>query len=223
MTSTELGASPAVLLLPLGSTEQHGPHLPLDTDVRIAVAVARAAAQRLSNVARAVVAPALAYGSSGEHRGFPGTLSIGAEALELVLVELARSAGPEFRHLLLVNGHGGNVEAVGRAVARLHAEGRPVSSWSPHLRGSDAHAGRTETALLLALAPEVVRMDLAVAGDCRPLQEVWPSLRSGGVMAVSSNGVLGDPTGALPDEGAALFAELVKQLETTVLAAMKRQ
>jgi creatinine amidohydrolase len=221
LTSTELADAPAVLLLPLGAMEQHGPHLPLDTDMRIATAVARAAAARLRPVLPVVVAPALAYGSSGEHAGFAGTLSIGNEALELVLVELGRSAGPEFRHVLLVNGHGGNHQPVSRAVTRLRRERRSVSSWSPRLAGSDAHAGYTETSLLLALAPELVHMDRAVVGDARPLQELMPLLRHGGVAAVSANGVLGDPTGADPAAGAQLFEELVEQLQAAVLTAVQ--
>ena len=104
-----------VLLVPLGSTEQHGPHLPLDTDTRIAQAIANGAAGQLE----AVVAPALAYGASGEHAGFDGTLSIGTEALRLVLIELVRSAALTFGRIVLVNGHGGNHEATTHAVEQL--------------------------------------------------------------------------------------------------------
>ena len=82
-------ASASTLVVPLGSTEQHGPHLPLSTDTDVAVALA----VRLANVrSHMIVAPALPYGSSGEHAGFAGTLSIGQEALELVVIELVRSA-----------------------------------------------------------------------------------------------------------------------------------
>ena len=79
----------AVLAVPVGSTEQHGPHLPLSTDTDIAVALVERLAARRHDV---VAAPAVAYGSSGEHAGFAGTLSIGREATELLLVELGRSA-----------------------------------------------------------------------------------------------------------------------------------
>src|SRR5512144_965995 len=97
----------AVLLVPLGSLEQHGPHLPLDTDTRIAVAVARDAAIRLPGT---VVAPALVYGASGEHEAFPGTVSVGTAALAHGLVELARSATRAFARGVVVNGHGGNLD-----------------------------------------------------------------------------------------------------------------
>ena len=78
----ELAGSDAILLVPLGATEQHGPHLPLGTDTEIAVAVATAAAAGSEGL---IVAPVAPYGSSGEHDGFAGTLSVGAEATELLL------------------------------------------------------------------------------------------------------------------------------------------
>ncbi|MCO8128953.1 mycofactocin biosynthesis peptidyl-dipeptidase MftE [Acidimicrobiia bacterium EGI L10123] len=206
-------AAPLVLLVPVGSCEQHGPHLPLDTDTRVAVAVAERVAARRAEV---VVAPAVAYGSSGEHQGFAGTLSIGTAALRTVLIELGRSAFPAagagaFASLVFVNGHGGNHEALGEAVDVLVGEGRPVTAWWPSIPGGDAHAGRTETSLLLAIAGDVVGPDRPV-GETRPLGELLGSLRSGGVAAVAPNGVLGDATGASPEEGEALLAALVDDL-----------
>lgn len=202
-----------VLLVPLGSTEQHGPHLPLDTDTRIAVAVAECAAAGRPSVA---VAPALPYGASGEHQGFAGTLSIGQAALELVVVELVRSIGPEVAGLVLVNGHGGNGEALTRARATLAAEGRPVELWSPRLEGSDTHAGRAETSMLLALCPEVVDLDRAEPGVTSPLAEILPALRTGGLRSVTPNGVLGDPTGASAEEGRELLDQCVADLAALV-------
>lgn len=200
--------SGSVLLLPLGSTEQHGPHLPMDTDARIAEAVARGAADETG----ATMAPVLPYGASGEHQGFAGTLSIGTEALHLVLVELARSASHTFDQIIFVNGHGGNIDGVTKAVTQLRAEGHDVVSWSPSLPGGDAHAGRTETSLMLAIAPETVKLDAAEPGSTAPLRDVIGDLRSGGVAAVSPNGILGDPTGATAAEGEQLLATLVTQL-----------
>ena len=210
----------AVLAVPLGSTEQHGPHLPLDTDTRIAVAVAVGLAARYPEV---VVAPALPYGSSGEHAGFAGTVSIGQEALELVAVELVRSLGPEFAAVALVSGHGGNAEPLRRAERRLRGEGRRVVAWLPRLEGADAHAGRAETSLLLALAPEAVRLPLAAAGDPRPVAELMEPLRRGGVRSVSPNGVLGDPAGASAEEGRALLAALVDDLDARVASLVARR
>jgi len=201
-------AGSAVLLVPVGSTEQHGPHLPLSTDTDIAVAIASTAATRLP---AAVVAPPLPYGSSGEHQGFPGTLSIGAEATRVALVELGRSAGESFGTVVLVSAHGGNAGPVSAAVALLRAEGRDVRAWGPSWEG-DAHAGRTETSLMLVIAPERVRLGEAVAGDTRPLADLLPDLRAGGVRRVSPNGVLGDPGEASPREGRELLESAVAQL-----------
>ena len=197
-----------VLLLPLGSTEQHGPHLPVTTDTDIAVAVATGAAGRNPHL---VVAPPMAYGSSGEHQGFAGTLSLGQEAMELVLLELVRSASTHFAHVVVVSAHGGNAGPLSRAMARLRDEGRPVAAWSPPWHG-DLHAGRTETSLMVAIAPDRVRLDRAEAGDLRPLALLLPLLREHGVRSVSANGVLGDPSGATADEGRRLLRDAVYDL-----------
>lgn len=202
----------AVLVVPLGATEQHGPHLPVTTDADLAVAVADAAA---AHDPLLVVAPVVAYGSSGEHDGFAGTLSIGREATELLLVELGRSATATFTHVVLACTHGGNAVPLQRALDRLADEGRPVTGWWPRW-GGDLHAGRTETSLMLALAPDRVREAARAPGDTRPLDEILPLLESGGVRSVSPNGVLGDPTGASPDEGRALLRDAAADLARTV-------
>ena len=219
LTSPEVAAGGArVLLIPVGSLEQHGPHLPLDTDTRIAVALARALADRRAD---AVVAPAIAIGSSGEHEGFAGTLSIGTDALAMVLVEVVRS-NRDLAHVVFVNGHGGNLEALQRATTQLGAEGHSVMAFSPSVRGGDAHAGGTETSLLLHLAPSAVRFELAEAGATEPLADLLPTLRSGGVRAVAENGVLGDPTTASAAEGAELFGLLVDDLAARVADLVDR-
>lgn len=203
-----------LLAVPLGSCEQHGPHLPLDSDARIATAIAERWAARRDDV---TVAPSLAYGASGEHAGFAGTLSIGLDALERVLIELARSAD-HFRGVVFVNGHGGNAAAIGRAITRLSREQRKVMAWSPTVEGGDAHAGRTETSLLLALAPKLVRSERAAPGVTTPVTELWLAISQGGVAAVSPSGVLGDPTGASAREGEQLLATLVDDLDRSVRA-----
>ena len=198
----------ATILIPLGSTEQHGPHLPLDTDTCIARAVAHGAAAATG----AVVAPTLPYGASGEHAAFAGTLSIGTDALRTVIVELTRSAAETFERIVFVNGHGGNHGAVTGAVKQMQAEGHSVTSWSPSIPGGDAHAGRTETSLMLAIAPDSVRREAAVPGNTAPLAEIIDDLRAGGVAAASPNGVLGDPAGASAEEGQQLLVQLVTNL-----------
>jgi mycofactocin system creatininase family protein len=197
-----------ILLVPLGSTEQHGPHLPVTTDTDIATAVAVGAAARDGGL---VVAPALPYGSSGEHQGFAGTVSIGQEATELALVELGRSASIAFGHVIVVSAHGGNAAPVARATERLAGEGRSVTAWTPKWEG-DLHAGRTETSLMLAIAPTRVRLEDAEAGDTRPLAELYPLVRRDGVLAVTPNGVLGDPAGAGAEEGRRLLESAIADL-----------
>ncbi len=203
----------SILAVPLGSLEQHGPHLPLDTDTRIAVAVASGLAARRRGVA---VAPAVAYGASGEHAGFPGTLLVGHEVLGRLLVELVRSARRSFAGVVLVSAHGGNEDALAAASRRCAADGDDVLVWRAVTPGGDAHAGRTETSLMLALDPAAVRSELAAPGCTEPLGTVLPRLRAEGVRPVSSNGVLGDPAGASAEEGVALLGGLVTDLVAAV-------
>ena len=200
------------LAVPLGSTEQHGPHLPLSTDADVAVALCGALAAARADV---IVAPAIRYGASGEHAGFAGTLSIGQEALELLLVELGRSASETFSRMLLVNAHGGNAQPVRRATALLRSESRDVLAWMPRWNG-DAHAGFVETSLQLELDRSRVRMDLAEVGATAPIDELMPSLRAGGVRSVSPNGVLGDPAGASAEHGRTILGTLVRDLIAAV-------
>lgn len=205
-----------LVLIPVGSTEQHGPHLPLDTDTRVAVAVARGAAARHGG--GAVVAPPVAYGSSGEHHGFAGTASIGTTVLTTLLVELVRSITLWAPRTVLVNGHGGNFAALTDAVRTLRADGHDTAWITCGVPGGDAHAGRTETSLLLHLAPELVRVDAAAPGATEPLRELLPRLSAAGVRALSPNGVLGDPTGASAGEGERILADLVDAVAAAITA-----
>jgi mycofactocin system creatininase family protein len=205
----------ALLVVPLGSTEQHGHHLPLGTDTAVACAVAEAAADALAG---ALLAPALAYGASGEHEDFPGTVSLGTEAFTGMLVEYGRSAGRWAGRVLLVNGHGGNLEALRAAGTVLRSEGRDVAWFPCGVPGGDAHAGRTETSLMLHVEPEGVLGERALPGDATPIGRLLPRLRAEGVRAVSPTGVLGDPTGATADEGAALLAGLAQRLVAAAAA-----
>jgi mycofactocin precursor peptide peptidase len=212
-TQVEATGGQSILALPLGSLEQHGPHLPLDTDTRIARAVAAGLARRRRDVA---VAPGLPFGASGEHAGFPGTLVVGHAVLADLLSELVRSARGDFVGVVVVSAHGGNREALELLHARSAAEGDDVLVWSPAVRGGDAHAGFSETSLLLAIDPGAVRLELAEAGCTEPLESLLPRLRAEGVRPVSSNGVLGDPAGASADEGRMLLRALVADLTAAV-------
>src|SRR3546814_16749299 len=129
-TTTQAARAPLVLV-PVGSIEQHGPHLPLDTDTTIAVAVAEAVAATLAgHLPGTWVAPALSYGSSGEHQSFAGTCSIGTPTLRLVLVELVRPMRTWAHRVLFVNAHGGHLEATRSAVPQNRHQAHPVT-WVP--------------------------------------------------------------------------------------------
>jgi mycofactocin system creatininase family protein len=191
-----------LLVVPIGSLEQHGPHLPLSTDTDIALALAE---QFVQGDPQATLAPTISYGASGEHADFPGTVSIGQSALEHLLVELGRSASSTFDRIVFVSTHGGNAAPVARATRQLISEGRSVIAWSPRWDG-DAHAGRVETSIMLALDPARVDRSRAAAGNVTPLPELMPELVGNGVRAVSPNGVLGDPLTSSVEEGRRLLA-----------------
>jgi mycofactocin system creatininase family protein len=224
----QVAAGPRQLLVvPVGSLEQHGPHLPMDTDTRIAAAVAARACAGRAGVG---LAPPIAIGASGEHADFPGTLSIGSVALSTLLVELGRNASRHWPAMLLVNGHGGNGQAIRDALMLLGAEGRRCSVWHAGVRpgalpgvDQDAHAGRVETSIMLALAPGDVRLPEAAPGDTRPLAEILPDLRAHGVRRVSANGVLGDPSGASAAEGERLLGLLVADLAQSLDTLLEEQ
>ena len=198
-----------LLAVPLGACEQHGPHLPLDTDSTVAVALCEALAGRRGDV---LVAPLLGVGASGEHAGFAGTLSVGTGVLAALLTELVRSSRGWSRGTMLVSGHAGNIDALAAAAAVADYEGDAVCTFVPSIRGGDAHAGRTETSLLLALDPGVVRHNEVVVGATEPLATLLGVLRRDGVGAVTSNGVLGDPRQASADEGRRVLGLLCDDL-----------
>lgn len=214
-TWPQVDSSPRrILLLPLGSTEQHGPHLPLNTDTLIATMLAEYVH---SHIPLSGLAPPMPYGASGEHKDFPGTLSIGTEALTAFLVEFVRHASATWTHVLVINGHGGNARALRQAAEKMRAESRSLTVQHAASGGprADAHAGYRETSLMLHLAPDSVRMDRLASGNTAPLAELSERLRTGGVRAVSENGILGDPTGANAAEGGRTFATMTEAAMVT--------
>ena len=205
------GTAPApIVLIPVGSTEQHGPHLPTATDTIIAEELAGRAVHHTDGL---MVGPTIAISASGEHHGFAGTLSIGVEAMVAVVVELVRSADWA-AGVVLVNGHGGNHDAMTRAIETLTAERRPAMAWSPSWPQrrdggpADLHAGRIETSMMLAIDPGLVRLERAVAGPDASMDE----LREHGVRRVSPTGLMGDPDGASGGEGDRFIAAFVDDL-----------
>ena len=223
------------MLVPLGALEQHGPHLPLDTDRRIAEAVASRVAERAG---RCVVAPCQAVGASSHHLTFPGTASLTSGTLSEVVVETTRTLlGHGFRSAYLVTGHAGNVGAMADAVASLPSDERrrvvafddwPAQRDAVHRIAEEycgldretvgTHAGHFETSILLAIAPETVDMTAAVPGHIGPATEASAILRSQGMAALSPVGIIGDPRGADADAGERYLDALVDQVVAGIAA-----
>lgn len=198
----EVRSSRPVLVVPVGSWEQHGPHLPFDTDTRIALELCH----RLTHARlHTYLSPPLTITASGEHSGFSGTLSIGTETTTSMLIEIVRSA-TWCRGVIFVNGHGGNSQAIQDAKTVLDHDQQNVLFWSPSgVSDTDTHAGHAETSVMLALSPFDVDMTLAEVGNVQPLAQIIDAMRTGGIRAVSANGVLGDPTRANTVDGFALL------------------
>jgi creatinine amidohydrolase len=166
-------APDTVVLLPVGATEQHGPHLPVGTDRFAVEHIAREAARGIADRLPIVVAPTLPFGSSHHHLAFGGTLSLGTETYYRVISDLVDSLLTDgFRRVFVLNGHGGNHELIQLAVRDLAlaraADLAAASYWTvawddlvrleTHRYGRfPGHAGTFETSLVLALRPELVR------------------------------------------------------------------
>ena len=216
-TSAEIADSRPLLLLPLGAWEQHGPHLPLDTDTiiitRVIADVLRHEDLRIVNV---MSAPALSITASDEHHGFPGTLSTGTQALKDSVVAICRSASWA-RGVCIVNGHGGNTDALASITSALLHENITHSVWSlPSYSGGDMHAGHTETSLLLYIAPQEVRSNVIARGASHQAGLV-DAMRQGGVQAVSKNGIIGDASTATASHGKAVLDLYTNSLRAHIL------
>ena len=207
-----------IVLLALGSWEQHGAHLPFDTDTVIIEAVVDAAIRTVDPENTSFsVAPTIGITASDEHDGFAGTLSIGTQALADALVSIARSASWA-RGICIVNGHGGNTDALKLIHSALDYEKIRHAIWSlPYYEGADMHAGHTETSLMLHLAPGTVRMDRAEVGAIGDPNELIDQMRAGGIQAVAPNGVIGDPTNATATHGATMLSFYADHLTKLLL------
>ncbi len=217
------------VILPLGATEQHGPHLPLGTDTIRAAALADRLAERLPD---SLVAPALPFGCSDEHSGFPGLLGLDAETLARVILDLARRlAGWGARRLVLLSAHGGNGEALDIALALLRKELPDIGVWAndnletiaPALlevarrdgisaNAVGLHAGEGETSEMLHLRPELVSMHRCMPGFTGDMEDVLDRLRASGLKPVTASGVLGDPTHATAGRGSRYLNALADDL-----------
>jgi creatinine amidohydrolase len=230
-----------VVILPIGAVEQHGPHLPTLTDTLIVTHLLDAALERLPVDVHAWALPALNYGKSNEHIGFPGTISLSNATLNAVLHDIAASvAAAGFRRLALVNGHGGNVAVLEAAARDIRAATglfcfciqpsflvEPPFPISDQERRLGFHAGEVETSLILAIAPDLVHMDRALAYYADFPDTGTPLFFFGPTMAAwlsrdwSENGVFGDATLGTAGKGVALIEATADRL-AALLTAISR-
>lgn len=217
------------IVLPAGSVEQHGPHLPCLVDSIIAAGVMGHALARLPAEVPAYALPPITYGKSDEHLHFPGTVTLEGTTLLATVTEIGESVyRMGFRKLLIVNAHGGQPQVMEMAARELrlrHGDYQvlPHFVWRvPHVAGQfmtdrekrlSMHAGHAETAILMALAPETVHMEHAVANyppefpskvlsaDGRPAA-AWTARDFG------PSGIIGDPLPATPAQGQAILDSL---------------
>lgn len=219
-TTRDVAPGRRIVVLPLGAFEQHGPHLPLHTDSLIIETVVEAALTHPGiDRDRFLVAPTIAITASDEHAGFAGSLSCGTDALVDAVVAICRSASWA-RGVCIVNGHGGNFDALRRIESALQWEKIVHSVWSlPAYDGGDMHAGRTETSVLLHIAPHLVHLERVEPGAVDLTSSDMASMRTGGVRAVSSNGILGDPARATSDHGREVLEMYRDALVATLTSA----
>lgn len=217
------------IMLPAGSVEQHGPHLPCLVDSIIAAGVIGHALARLPADVPAFALPPITYGKSDEHLHFPGTVTIDGTTLLDTVTQIGESVyRMGFRKLLIVNAHGGQPQVMEMAARELrlrHGDYQvlPHFVWRvPHVAGQfmserekrlSMHAGHAETAILMALAPDTVHMEHAVANyppefpskvlssDGRPAA-AWTARDFG------PSGIIGDPLPATPEQGHAILDSL---------------
>lgn len=219
-----------VMIQPIGAIEQHGPHLPLAVDSAIAQAVVGKALYNLDSTIPAYAMPTLYYGKSNEHWHFPGTITLTAQTLIALLMEVGESlyrAG--FRKWVLLNAHGGQPQVMEIVARDLHQQHEdflvfPLFVWRvPNVAGElltekelelGIHAGDAETSLLLSILPEQVKLDQAVAEYPHGLPENSLLSMEGSLpfawttRDLSRSGVLGDPTTASQEKGDRILESL---------------
>ncbi|MGE0575334.1 MAG: creatininase family protein [Reyranella sp.] len=226
---SHLGAR-SVLVLPVGSMEQHGPHLPLDTDAILAERIAHAITARFGEAFDLWQLPILPLGLSREHAWTAGTLSLSVTGMTTFLRELAREIARALpaRNLMIVNGHGGNrgiLEVLGYEltadfglnVCALHTGA--LMSPVPAVGMPEIHAGKDETSLMLALAPDRVRRE-RIGGPARSVDDAkvratildpgvsWPW--SSGDPRIADHGVIGDASGASVEHGRVILDRILE-------------
>ena len=221
----------AALVLPVGAIEQHGPHLPVVTDLLLAERFLDLALERLPDSVNIWRLPALSFGKSNEHTGYPGTFSLSANTLMSAVRDIARGAKDAgFRRLVLLNSHGGNRAVLDMMARDVRAEfGLMVFSVFPPALAPDPlettdlekrlgiHAGDWETSVMLALAPELVRMERANSSFPAFAADHLTLTTSGASVAWltrdwNASGTWGDATVATAERGRARLVPVVAKL-----------
>jgi creatinine amidohydrolase len=216
-------------VLPVGSTEQHGPHAPLSTDALSAEAVAEAGTDAYDG--EVAIAPTLPYGVSEEHRHFSGTLWLSPDTFRDVVREVIGSlAHHGWDRVVLVNGHGGNADALREVAAAATREGLArvaAFTWFDAVDPGDmGHAGPVETSVLTAHAPHLVREE-RLAEAAEGAADGWGEWVSGTNLAYDSaafaeNGTVGDPSTASAERGEELIADAAGALADLLAAVARR-
>lgn len=219
----ELAAADAVVLVPVGSMEQHGPHLPVQVDALLATAVSQGAAARLSATTQVVVAPTVWCGLAEHHMAFGGTISLDFDTFRALLRCICASiARHGFRRIAVVNGHGGNVTALNVITGELARElDVPLTTLTYWLlagaaerfsrilerQSSVRHACEAETSMLLEIAPELVDQGAmgSADGTAEGVLEASGAYRYRSFADLSANGVLGYPSAASAAKGRQLL------------------
>ncbi len=218
-----------LVLLPVGAIEQHGPHLPLDTDAYDADRLAREVAAACSDP-KPLVLPLIPYGVSYHHEDFAGTLSVRNETMAQIIYDIGMGAARcGATKLVIVNGHGGNGAALAFAAQMINRDARiftcvesgetsDVDIDAMAETHNDVHAGEVETSTTLALRPELVRMDKARSAVPGFSSRYLDFTNQRGVdwnaytHRISPSGVLGDPTKATAEKGRRMWDVMVKNL-----------
>lgn len=233
----------SVAVVPVGSIEQHGYHLPVATDTLLAAAVARLGAERVAEQLPVLVTPPVWSGLSPHHMDFGGTITLEVETLLAVLRDIAASVLDNgFDAILFLNGHGGNMSLIGTAVSKIGKEFPDyqilgltyfplADSFIDEIRESDiggmAHGGEFETSLMLHLRSDLVHLDSAEATYLDdPYDLRRQDLFKGGPLSVyrpfreySDSGAIGDPGLASAEKGAELYDRIGDEL-SILLEAM---
>jgi creatinine amidohydrolase len=232
------GSEPgSLLVVPVGSIEQHGQHLPVGTDTYLVEAIANGAARVSSETIPILVTPPVWSGFSPHHMDFGGTITLESQNMMSTIENICSSALENgFDAVVLINGHGGNVSLIDSLVSTVGADhpNRQVlgttyytlaQSFIDDIRESDtggmAHGGEFETSLMLHLHPDLVKdeseMEASYMDD--PYEQAGQDLHDGGVLGVyrsfkeySHTGAIGDPLLASPEKGERIYELLLDEL-----------